>query len=151
MTTWGFWESLDLTLPGGVSCGKRDAHGSGKRGPYTLSINNDGYPDLVAIIIDINLARKYDEMMRTTITIDDSLADRIEELRRKRGLSMKKVIDLLLRDGLECESKPPRPKRFRTRTHRLGLRPGFDPAKLNQLADELESEAFLERELRRRR
>ncbi|HEX2139330.1 MAG TPA: ribbon-helix-helix domain-containing protein [Woeseiaceae bacterium] len=89
--------------------------------------------------------------MRTTITIDDHLAERIEELRRARGLSMKKVINLLLREGLEHQSKPPQPKRFRIRTHRLRLRPGFDPEKLNELSDELESEAFLEKQLRHRR
>ncbi len=83
--------------------------------------------------------------MRTTLTIDDDLAGRIQELQRSRGLSLKKAIDSLLRDGLEYQSRPPRPKRFRTKTHRLELRAGFDPAKLNQLADELESEEFAER------
>ena len=87
-------------------------------------------------------------MMRTTITIDDHLAEQIEELRRQRGLSLKKIINLLLRDGLEHQSKPPQPKRFRVRTHRLGLRPGFDPEKLNELSDEIESEAFLDKQLR---
>lgn len=77
--------------------------------------------------------------MRTTITIDDHLAKRIEKLRRSRGLSLKKVINSLLHDGLEHQSRPPEPRRFRTRPHRLGLRPGFDPAKLNQLADEIDA------------
>ena len=85
-------------------------------------------------------------MMRTTITIDDHLAEQIEKLRRSRGLSLKKVINSLLRDGLEHQSQPPRPKPFRTRTHRLGLRPGFDPTKLNQLLDELEAEDFTEQQ-----
>lgn len=90
-------------------------------------------------------------MMRTTITIEDHLAERIEKLRRSRGLSLKKIINSLLRDGLEYQSRPPRAKQFRTRTHRLGLRPGFDPAKLNQLLDELEAEDFTERQLKHRR
>jgi hypothetical protein len=102
-------------------------------------------------IIDINLQHQYDSVMRTTITIDDRLAERIEELRRSRGLSRKKIINSLLRDGLASQSEPPQPKEFRTTTHRLGLRPGFDPAKLNQLADELETEEFVEQGPERRR
>lgn len=87
-------------------------------------------------------------MMRTTITIDDHLAEQIEELRRQRGLSLKKVINLLLRDGLAHQSKPPQSRPFRVRKHRLGLRPGFDPEKLNELSDEIESEAFLDKQRR---
>ncbi len=84
--------------------------------------------------------------MRTTLTIDDDLAARIEELQSRRGLSLKKTINSLLRDGLEYQSRPPQPRRFQTKTHRLALRAGFDPANLNQLADELESEEFAERQ-----
>ncbi len=87
----------------------------------------------------------YDVMMRTTLTIDDDLAAQIEELRRRNGLSMKKVVNILLREGLRQQLKPLRSKRFRTKTHKLGLRPGFDPTKLNQLADELEAEDFQEK------
>lgn len=89
--------------------------------------------------------------MRTTLTIDDDLAARIEELRRNRGLSLKKAINALLRDALDYGSRPSQPRRFQTKTHRLGLRTGYDPAKLNQLVDELESEAFTEEQRANRR
>ena len=84
-------------------------------------------------------------MMRTTLTIDDDLAAQIEELRRRKGLSMKNVVNILLREGLRQHLEPLQAKRFRTKTHKLGLRPGFDPTKLNQLADELEAEMFQEK------
>jgi hypothetical protein len=84
-------------------------------------------------------------MMRTTLTIDDDLAAQIEELRRRKGLSMKNAVNILLREGLRQQLEPLQPKRFRTQTHKLGLRPGFDPTKLNQLADELEAEVFQEK------
>ncbi len=79
--------------------------------------------------------------MRTTLTIDDDLAARIEEHRLSKGLSFKNAIDGLLREGLVHQATPPAANTFRTKTHKLGLRPGFDQTKLNKLADELESEA----------
>ncbi len=83
--------------------------------------------------------------MRTTLTIDDDLAAQIEELRRRKGLSMKNAVNTLLREGLKQQLEPLQAKRFRTKTHNLGLRPGFDPTKLNQLTDELEAEVFQEK------
>lgn len=83
--------------------------------------------------------------MRTTLTIDDDLVAQIEELRRRKGLSMKNAVNTLLREGLKQQLEPLQAKRFRTKTHKLGLRPGFDPTKLNQLTDELEAEVFQEK------
>lgn len=85
-------------------------------------------------------------MMRTTLTIDDDLAGRIEERRRREGGSLKQVINLLLREGLRSGRQAPRAKKYRTKPHKLGMRAGFDPARLNQLVDELETDAQLERE-----
>ena len=83
--------------------------------------------------------------MRTTLTIDDDLAAQIEELRRRKGLSMKNAVNTLLREGLKQQLEPLQAKGFLTKTHKLGLRPGFDPTKLNQLTDELEAEVFQEK------
>ena len=88
--------------------------------------------------------------MRTTLTIEEELAAQIEELRRSEGLSLKRVINSLLREGLRSRQRRTRAKRYRTPTRKLGLRPGFDPAKLNQLVDELEAEGHQEREASRR-
>ncbi len=87
--------------------------------------------------------------MRTTLTIEDDIAVRIEELRKRDGQSLKQVVNLLLRDGLHREGRP-RAKPYRTRPRELGLRPGFDAVRLNQLADELEVDGRLERETRLR-
>ena len=84
--------------------------------------------------------------MRTTLTIEDDLAAQIEERRRREGLSLKQVVNGLLREGLRGGRQAPRPKKYRTRPHKLGMRAGFDPARLNQLVDELETDAQLERE-----
>ena len=89
-------------------------------------------------------------MMRTTLTIDDDLADRIQEQRRRHGHSLKRVINALLREGLQSRRRRPRGKKYRTKAYKLGMRPGFDPVKLNQLVDELEVEERPEREDRLR-
>ena len=87
--------------------------------------------------------------MRTTLTIEDDVAARIEELRKRDGRSLKQVVNVLLREGLHQEGRP-RAKPYRTRPRELGLRPGFDAVRLNQLADELEVDGRLETESRLR-
>ncbi len=96
--------------------------------------------------MDIIWQNKYDAVMRTTLTIDDDLAGQIEERRRREGLSLKQIVNMLLREALRNGRQAPRAKKYRTRPHKLGMRAGFDPARLNQLVDELETEAQLERE-----
>ena len=84
-------------------------------------------------------------MMRTTITLDDDIAAKIEILRQEQSLSFKQAVNLLLRQGLEAQLQPLAPKRFTSKPRKLGLRAGIDPIKLNQLADELEAEAIREK------
>lgn len=80
--------------------------------------------------------------MRTTLTIDDDLVGKIEELRRAKGLSFKGAVNYLLRAGIQFQAQPPKPTSFRTRPARLGLRSGIDPTKLNQLLDDLDADDF---------
>ena len=54
---------------------------------------------------------------------------------------------MLLREGLRRQARP-RAKPYRTRPRELGLRPGFDAVRLNQLADELDVDGRLETESR---
>ena len=84
--------------------------------------------------------------MRITLTINDDLADRIQELRRHHGHSLKRVINGLLREALEGRQRRSRGEMYRTRSYKLSMRPGFNPVKLNQLVDELETEGWRERE-----
>lgn len=80
--------------------------------------------------------------MRTTVTIDDDLAAQVETMRRREGLSFKVALNHLLRLGVQAKSTPPKPKRFRTPTRKLGLKPGIDPTRLNALIDDLETADF---------
>lgn len=85
--------------------------------------------------------------MRTTLTIDDDIAARIEERRRQDGQSLKQVVNQLLHEGLRSSERPPEARPYRTKTCKLHLRPGFDAARLNQLVDELEIEERVAREV----
>jgi len=79
--------------------------------------------------------------MRTTLTIDDDLAGILQKRAAQPGQSFKQVVNDLLRSGLAANGEVAlqRP-RVTVVGKPLGLRPGYDPDKLNQLVDELESE-----------
>lgn len=81
--------------------------------------------------------------MRTTLTLDDDIARRLQEEARRSGSSFKKVVNELLREGLGRGEKPPSQlPRFRVKARACGFRSGVDLLRLNQLNDELEVEDF---------
>ncbi len=82
--------------------------------------------------------------MRTTLTIDDDVAEALKDLSRKSGTSFKSVVNEVLRRGLTTGEKPSAVREpFRVRSAPRGFRAGIDPLKLNQLTDELEIERFM--------
>ena len=83
--------------------------------------------------------------MRTTLTLDDDLADALRQRAKLLDLPFKQVVNETLRRGLAPEAREDRPV-FRVRPLRGGFRPGIDPLKLNQLNDELETQAFIGRD-----
>lgn len=81
--------------------------------------------------------------MRTTLTLDDDLAKRLQERARRTGESFKEVVNATLRRGLMRAERPARMlPRFVVRPKACGYRPGVDRLRLNQLNDELELEGF---------
>ena len=81
--------------------------------------------------------------MRTTLTLDDDLADSLKERARLLDVPFKQVVNDALRRGLSPAAEDaPRPK-FRVVPFRGEFAPGVDPLKLNQLNDELQVEEFL--------
>lgn len=84
--------------------------------------------------------------MRTTLTIDDDLAGILKKKAGQQGRSFKEVVNGLLRAGIAATGDPSsRRKPIRVVGRPLGLKPGYDPDKLNQLVDELEVEGFLKK------
>jgi hypothetical protein len=80
--------------------------------------------------------------MRTTLTIDDDVAALLKQRARELGLPFEDVVNRTLRAGLDEHEKTFRQMAPKTITHAFGFRPGIDLDKLNQLADELEAEAY---------
>lgn len=84
--------------------------------------------------------------MRTTLTLDPDVADRLRTLARERRLPFKQVVNAVLRRGLEEGPREP----FRIESRRLGLRPGVDLHQAGDLAARLEDEETLRKlELRK--
>ena len=82
--------------------------------------------------------------MRTTLTIDDDLAGILQKRAGQQGHSFKEVVNDTLRAGLAGSGNVVlKRKPFKVIARPLGLRPGYDPDKLNQLVDELEVEDHL--------
>ena len=78
--------------------------------------------------------------MRTTLTLDRDVAERLRLEMRRTGKGLKESVNEALRRGLALGGRPPRAPRFRVEPHAFGFKPGIDLDRLNQLADELEAE-----------
>jgi predicted transcriptional regulator len=82
--------------------------------------------------------------MRTTVTLDPDVERLLKEAAHETRRSFKQVLNDAVRAGLQASSTNVRRKRFSVKARPMGLRPGIDPTRLAELADELETEAFLE-------
>ena len=59
--------------------------------------------------------------MRTTLTLNEDVAARIERLRRERDATLKDIVNEALRRGLQEMASPPKKRTpFRTQTHAMG-------------------------------
>ena len=83
--------------------------------------------------------------MRTTLTLDDDIADALKERARLLDRPFKQVVNDALRRGMSLAGGEERTA-YRVRPHRSGFKPGVDPLRLNQLNDELEAGAFTRRD-----
>ena len=86
--------------------------------------------------------------VRTTLTLDPDVADRLRALARERGLPFKQVVNAVLRRGLHDGPGVASP--FHVDARPLGLRPGVDLDRALDLAARLEDEETLRKlELRK--
>lgn len=84
----------------------------------------------------------YDDKMRTTLTIDPEIAERLREEVALGKRPLKVIVNEALRRGLGLEEVK-RAGPYRVQAHSSRFLPGVDPGSLNQLADELEAAEFL--------
>jgi len=81
--------------------------------------------------------------MRTTVTIDDDVAQRLRDAMHRRRTTFKEALNTALRRGLASVPAQPARQRFVVKGPFLGrVQPGIDPAGFNKLADQLEDEAL---------
>ncbi len=76
--------------------------------------------------------------MRTTLTLDDDVAQKLADLAKESNATFKVIVNDALRRGLG-EMAPPQPP-FVVQPHAGGLRPHIDDRRLNELAWEPESD-----------
>jgi hypothetical protein len=77
--------------------------------------------------------------MRTTIALDDDIAEKLQDIAHKRRESFRQVVNETLRRGLSAQvPRPARTKLFKADTFESPFRAGVDPLRLNQLVDDLE-------------
>jgi predicted transcriptional regulator len=74
---------------------------------------------------------------RTTLTLEDDVAARIQEEARATGKPFKSVVNEALRRGLERTAHPRRVA-FRVAARELGVRPGMDLDDVEGLLDQIE-------------
>jgi hypothetical protein len=92
--------------------------------------------------LDSRFDAHHDANVRTTVTLDPDVAAKLKELAHRRRISFKQALNDALRRGLVARPRGEPRRPFRVQAHKGGFRPGVDPAKLNQLLDELEVEDF---------
>lgn len=93
--------------------------------------------------LDSNIFCYHDDLMRTTVTLDPDVEQLLRDAMQKRRQSFKDALNEAVRGGLAGSAPGAREGAFKVRARPLGLRAGVDPARLNQLADDLEVDSFL--------
>lgn len=88
--------------------------------------------------------------MRTTLTIDDDLAQKLKELAHRTGQPFKEVVNRALRAGIDSERRAPRRQGTRVRTFQMGSPVGDNFDKALQLASELENEEIVRKVMLRK-
>jgi hypothetical protein len=82
--------------------------------------------------------------MRTTLTLDDDIAEQLMEKARETRQPFKVVVNAALRRGLGDQA-PDVAEPFHVKAHPGGLRAGIDDRKLNEFFWELDEEYFISR------
>lgn len=79
--------------------------------------------------------------MRTTLTLDPDVADRLKTLMRRTGKSFKQTVNEVLRLGLGSMRKRPPRTPFTVRARPLGLRSGLSVDSIGDLLEQVEGPA----------
>jgi len=84
----------------------------------------------------------YSHHMRTTLTLDPDVAEKLRQAGKSGNKTQREIINEALQRGLGGGTAARR-KPFRVKAHASAYCPGIDRLRLNQIADDLATEAFL--------
>lgn len=76
--------------------------------------------------------------MRTTLTLDEDVANQLKEETRITNKSFREIVNYYLRIGLNRKKEQPNAKRFRVKTRKLGPRPGLNFDNISELLEQVE-------------
>lgn len=76
--------------------------------------------------------------MRTTLSLDDDVAGRIQQEVRRTGDSFKATVNRLIRLGLTAAGKREKPKPYVVTPRNMGLPPGLSYDSISELLEEVE-------------
>lgn len=79
--------------------------------------------------------------MRTTVTLDDDIANKLKDRMAHSGATFKETLNTCLRLGLEQPREEELAKPFTIKPRSLGLRPGIDLDDIGGLLDLLDGPA----------
>jgi hypothetical protein len=79
--------------------------------------------------------------IRTTVSLDEDVLEKLKQESRERGDSFKETLNNLLRFALSAEKTPsPRQEKFQVRAFHMGTIPGLNYDKINDLLDYADGE-----------
>ena len=84
----------------------------------------------------------YDASMRTTLTLDDDVAETLREQARLQDMTFKRVVNDTLRRGMSPDTMETPTREYRFVPNRSALVPEIDPTKLNRIGDQLDVKSF---------
>jgi hypothetical protein len=76
--------------------------------------------------------------MRTTLTLDEDIAAKLQSEARKTGKPFKLIVNEMLREGFLAKRTKKALPPFKVKTRPLGLRPGLSYDCIGKLLEELE-------------
>jgi hypothetical protein len=86
--------------------------------------------------------------MRTTVTLDADVEQRLREAMRRQGKGFKETLNDALRRGFGPAQADLDGQRFEVESRPLRLRAGLDPTRHRELDDDLEIQEFLRKTAR---
>ena len=92
--------------------------------------------------------KHHDVTMRTTITLEKDVERMLRDAMHRSRKSFKETLNAAVRAGLGAKPVRSGAPKFAIKARPLGLRSGIDPAGFNKLADDLEVDAFLDKNVR---